>query len=225
MNCRFDNWGRHHRERVRAGKRGLTFLELLIALALSGFLVAAAAQIFVSMVRSIEMTETGPIEIDHMDRLSDFIFYQFKHDRRRRDNPGLAITLERPQGTSIDGLRFDPADPHPLFQTENPLPGQVTAYLVFDREEGLEVIWFWQGPTGDREVRLRRTRLSPFVSEVEFGRWDDNERNWKFERSTDVSRGDELQRPEVLRLSFEFEDQTGERWVYLQPVLSDVLLF
>ncbi len=226
MNRGFDKWRWVDPGRMEAGKSGLTFIELLIALALSAFLVAAAAQVFVSVLRSLEMTETGPIEIDHMDRLEDFIDYLVQHDRRRRENFGLEVSLERIPDSALEGLRFDPLDPHPFFEVDDPIPGEITAYLVFNEEEGLEVIWFRRQDGRRRgQVETRRTRLSPFVADLEFGRWDPQERTWKFERSTDVSIGDELQSPRALRLTFDFPDQTGTRWIYLQPVLRDVLLF
>ena len=125
-------------------------------------------------------------------------------------------------------LHFKLRDTLPLFvQTENaPIIG-VEAFLYFEDDEGLSLLWYTPLQEDFEDLDdLRRTPLSDLVIKVEYVYWDERFEKWESETEPKEGEGDDqFILPRFLKLTFEYEGVIKERTLTI-PVLSrNALIF
>ena len=125
-------------------------------------------------------------------------------------------------------LHFKLRDTPPLLvQTENaPIIG-VEAFLYFEDDEGLSLLWYTPLQEDSEDLDdLRRTQLSDLVTKVEYVYWD--ERFEKWERETEPKEGegdDQFILPRFMKLTFEYESVTKERTLTIPVTSMNALIF
>ena len=119
-------------------------------------------------------------------------------------------------------LHFKLRDTPPLLvQTENaPIIG-VEAFLHFEDNEGLSLLWYTPLQENSEDLEdLRRTALSDLVTRVEYVYWDERFEKWESETEPKEGDGDDqFILPRFIKLTFEYESVTKERTLTI-PVTS-----
>ena len=101
-----------------------------------------------------------------------------------------------------------------------PLLG-IDAFLYFDESEGLSLLWYsiLQEETDDIND-LRRTAISPLVTDIQYVYWDESFEKWETEDEPKEGDGtDQYSLPRFMKLTFEYEGETQER-TFTIPVPS-----
>ena len=125
-------------------------------------------------------------------------------------------------------LHFKLRDTPPLLvQTENaPIIG-VEAFLHFEDDEGLSLLWYAPLQEDSEDLDdLRRTPLSDLVIKVEYVYWDERFEKWESETEPKEGEGDDqFILPRFLKLTFEYEAVTKERTLTIPVTSRNALIF
>ena len=125
-------------------------------------------------------------------------------------------------------LHFKLRDTPPLLvQTENaPILG-VEAFLHFEDDEGLSLLWYTPLQEDSEDLDdLRRTPLSDLVTKVEYVYWDERFEKWESETKPKEGEGDDqFILPRFLKLTFEYEAVTKERTLTIPVTSRNALIF
>jgi hypothetical protein len=125
-------------------------------------------------------------------------------------------------------LHFKLRDTPPLLvQTENaPIIG-VEAFLHFEDDEGLSLLWYTPLQEDSEDLDdLRRTPLSDLVIKVEYVYWDERFEKWESETEPKEGEGDDqFILPRFLKLTFEYEAVTKERTLTIPVTSRNALIF
>jgi hypothetical protein len=113
-----------------------------------------------------------------------------------------------------------------LVNTDNAPALGVSVFLHHDRDEGLSLLWYsvLQEEAED-ENDLRRTQISPFVTQIRYIYWDERFERWEEEETPKEGDGDEFILPRFIKLIFEYEGETKERTVSIPVPSRSALLF
>lgn len=125
-------------------------------------------------------------------------------------------------------LHFRLRDTPPLLvQTDNAPVIGVEAFLYFERDEGLSLLWYTPlQEESEEEDDLRRTPISDLVTEIKYIYWDERFEKWEEEDEPMEGEGDEeFVLPRFLKLIFEYNDETKERIVTIPVPSKSALLF
>ena len=125
-------------------------------------------------------------------------------------------------------LHFKLRDTPPLLvQTENaPIIG-VEAFLHFEDDEGLSLLWYTPLQEDSEDLDdLRRTPLSNLVIKVEYIYWDERFEKWESETEPKEGEGDDqFILPRFLKLTFVYEAVTKERTITIPVTSRNALIF
>jgi hypothetical protein len=125
-------------------------------------------------------------------------------------------------------LHFKLRDTPPLLvQTENaPIIG-VEAFLHFEDDEGLSLLWYTPLQEDSEDLDdLRRTPLSDLVIKVEYVYWDERFEKWESETEPKEGEGDDqFILPRFIKLTFEYEGVTKERTLTIPVPSRSALIF
>ena len=125
-------------------------------------------------------------------------------------------------------LHFKLRDTPPLLvQTENaPIIG-VEAFLYFEDDEGLSLLWYTPLQEDSEDLDdLRRTPLSDLVTKVEYVYWDERFEKWESETEPEEGEGDDqFILPRFLKLTFEYEGVIKERNLTIPVTSRNALIF
>lgn len=168
---------------------------------------------------------------------------------RDGSRPGRADSTQGDSGSSLLRLPEDPiswqsppgfADfeepllsfrlqerPALLVQTDNAPIAGVEAYLHFEEDEGLSLLWFTPIQEASEDLNdLRRTPVSELVTQVEYIYWDERFERWETEEEPLEGDGDEqFILPRFLKLTFEYEGVRKERTLTLPVPSQKALIF
>jgi hypothetical protein len=114
-----------------------------------------------------------------------------------------------------------------LVQTENaPIIG-VEAFLHFEDDEGLSLLWYTPLQEKSEDLDdLRRTPISELVTKVEYVYWDEGFEKWENKTEPKEGEGDDsFILPRFLKLTFEYEGVTQERSLTIPIPSRNTLLF
>jgi prepilin-type N-terminal cleavage/methylation domain-containing protein len=263
-----------------------TLLEVLLAVAIAGFVLAAASSMMVSITNIWTNRQASNFFQDHVDGVAEFVQSCFtragteialssgdspatpnqnnngtngsgnppqptitipgqQQNRQKRSNPqasdsggSLLRRSEDPIGWAKPPgfagyrdplLNFKLRDNPPLLVNDEDAPATgVDAFLYFDRDEGLSLIWYslLQEEVED-ESDLRRTPISPYVTSVSYIYWDERFERWEEEDEPQEGEDgeDEYLLPRFIKLVFERDDVTEERTISIPVPSRSALLF
>ncbi|MGB0744795.1 MAG: PulJ/GspJ family protein [Opitutales bacterium] len=263
---------------------GFTLLEVLLAISITGFVLAAASTMVFSVSNIWMNRQESHFFEDHVDGVTEFIQSCFT-------NAGTEIALEGSDATADADANPDQPEDTPengeeqnngnnsnnaqagkegtgggssgqslLRRTENPIgwakpPGFATyrdplvnfklrdnpplfvntdnapvmgidAFLYFEKNEGLSLLWYsiLQEEAED-EDDLRRTLVSPYIQAIRYVYWDERFERWEEEEEPQEEENDEYLLPRYLKLIFEYEGETMERTVSIPVPSTSALLF
>ena len=269
------------------GVAAFTLLEVILAVAIAGALLAGAATLMVSVTNAWLERQDRHFFEDHVDGVTEFLQASFSmagteialgdedgsggstmsETGNEIETDGSQVTVDisgnnnLESGNSMDGntesttssglmrVSEDPIDwsqppgfadyqepllhfklrdtPPLLVQTENaPIIG-VEAFLHFEDDEGLSLLWYTPLQEDFEDLDdLRRTPLSDLVIKVEYVYWDERFEKWESETEPKEGEGDDqFILPRFLKLTFEFEAVTKERTLTIPVTSRNALIF
>lgn len=124
-------------------------------------------------------------------------------------------------------LNFKLREQPPLLVSTNnaPVPG-IDAFLYFDRDEGLSLLWYsLLQEEVDNENDLRRTPISPYVTEMRYVYWDERFERWEEEDEPQEGEDDQYLLPRFIKLIFEKDELTKERTISIPVPSRSAILF
>ncbi len=264
---------------------GFTLLEVILAIAITGFLLAGATAFVISVSNIWVDREERNFFEDHVDGVSEFLRASFSNagmeialDDRSEDtstttnnepsgngpveinvievntpdeastspntngstsssNGGLLRASEEPVGWANPPgfaeykdplLNFKLTSTPPLLiNIDNAPTIGIDAFLYFEPNEGLSLLWYslLQEEVEDTED-MRRTEISPLVTGIKYIYWDERFEKWEEEEEPMQGDGnDEFLLPRFIKLTFEYEDETKERTLAIPVPSTNILLF
>lgn len=125
-------------------------------------------------------------------------------------------------------LNFALKDTPPLLiQTgDAPVIG-IDAFLYFEKDEGLSLLWYTPLQEDSEDIDdLRRTPISDLVTQINYIYWDEDFEKWEEEEEPMDGEGDEeFILPRFIKLIFEYEGETKERIITIPVPSKSALLF
>lgn len=103
----------------------------------------------------------------------------------------------------------------------------IVAYLYFSPDEGLSLLWHSPLQESVEDLQdLRRTQLSPWVSEIEYIYWDGKMERWESKtQPKEGERPDQYLLPSYLKLSFDYAGEKTQRTIELPVHSQHALIF
>jgi hypothetical protein len=272
---------------IARGIAAFTLLEVILAVAIAGALLAGAATLMVSVTNAWLERQDRHFFEDHVDGVTEFLQASFSiagteialgdedgsggstisETGNEIEADGSQVTVDisgnnnLESGNSMEGntestassglirVSEDPIDwsqppgfadyqepllhfklrdtPPLLVQTENaPIIG-VEAFLHFEDDEGLSLLWYTPLQEDSEDLDdLRRTPLSDLVIKVEYVYWDERFEKWESETEPKEGEGDDqFILPRFLKLTFEYEAVTKERTLTIPVTSRNALIF
>ncbi|MCD8481941.1 MAG: prepilin-type N-terminal cleavage/methylation domain-containing protein [Verrucomicrobia bacterium] len=206
-------------------RRGFTLIEILLALGLSA-VVLTALSFHLFTLSSIWLNSTDDDHFGrHADGVANFLNNSIANSTGTTAGAQNARTLPvewaHPPGVSDlrdPQLRFRVADRHPFFALEGGAFPEVTAYLQFERNDGLLLLWSSSFQIEVEDTRdLQRSLLSRFVTRVEYCYFDREDNRWHTDETPRRDDSNEFIVPDFLRLTFSRGEEELQRVVYLPP--------
>lgn len=262
-----------------------TLLEVLLAVSITGFVLAAASTMLVSVTNIWSNRLESHFFEDHVDGVAEFVQSSLTEagtevalagadapnedgeNRQESENGNnnapevsLRINREGARGNNRPGRQSDASgsalirrseDPvawaeppgfagyrDPLInfklweqppllvnRSNAPVPG-IDAFLYFDRDEGLSLLWYsLLQEEVDDENDLRRTPISPYVKEMRYIYWDEDFERWEEEDEPQEGEDDQYLLPRFIKLIFEKDELTKERTISIPVPSRSALLF
>lgn len=125
-------------------------------------------------------------------------------------------------------LHFGLKDTPPLLiQTDDAPVIGIQAFLHFERDEGLSLLWFTPLQEESEDINdLRRTPISDLITQVEYIYWDERFEKWETETEPKEGEGDEqFILPRFLKLTFEYQGETKVRTLTIPVPSQSALIF
>ena len=271
-----------------SGVAAFTLLEVILAVAIAGALLAGAATLMVSVTNAWLERQDRHFFEDHVDGVTEFLQASFSmagteialdgedesdvsnsneaKNEIERDGSQVSVgisennnsvggnsmdsdTSESTTGSGLVRVSEDPIDwsqppgfadyqdpllhfrlndtPPLLVQTENaPIIG-VEAFLHYEDDEGLSLLWYTPLQEDSEDLDdLRRTKLSDLVTKVEYVYWDERFEKWESETEPKESEDDDkFILPRFLKLTFEYEGVIKERSLTIPVTSRSALIF
>lgn len=114
-----------------------------------------------------------------------------------------------------------------LVNLDNAPATDIDVFLHFEADEGLSFLWYSQLQEDAEDIDdLRRTEISPLVTEIKYIYWDESFEKWEEEDEPMEGEGnDQFLLPRFIKLIFEYEGETKERTLTIPVPSTSVLLF
>lgn len=220
--------------RQRHKQSGFTLLEILLALAVAGTLLLAATTFLVS-ISNLWFQENDTEYFDrHVEGVVTFLETMIaKAEIETDSNSGeqaQPVSWQKPPGASEFDNPYISAylrETPPVLRAEGVRFPGATVYLVFDRMEGLGLLWHTQFEKAENLSDLRFTVLSRFVKDMLYCYYDEDDDSWE-ELADPMEEDGQYVLPDFLKLTFvhpEFVDENRSISVFLPKRGQNVLFF
>lgn len=235
--------------RARTTVKGFTLIEVVMAVALGGMILTAAAG-FVFFVAQLNIAaEEEPLFEEHVDSTTRFVEYILSCALPAEDatessgsnnsdsdsetgesgtNNGQSSsiswqTIPGESGLDTEALSFTLAGDLPILVDEDQayLP-EVECWLVFKEGEGLLLRWRTEEMRSEDVDDLLTSVISPYVTALTYWYYDQEDDSW--EESDEVETADEggNRMPEFIALAYEYPDgQEAKRQILLPALDAD----
>lgn len=268
------------------GVAAFTLLEVILAVAIAGALLAGAATLMVSVTNAWLERQDRHFFEDHVDGVTEFLQASFSmagteialgdedesggsiSNKTENETDGSEVTVDIPGNNNSDGsnsmdgdttesttssglvrVSEDPIDwsqppgfadyqdpllhfglndtPPLLVQTDNAPVIGVEAFLHFEEDEGLSLLWYTPLQEDSEDLDdLRRTPISNLITKMEYIYWDERFEKWETETEPQEGEGDnQFILPRFLKLTFEYEGVIKERNLTIPVTSRNALIF
>jgi len=218
-------------------RRGFSMIEVLLALAIAGFLLTSATNLLVLISKEWADRPAARDAFDaHVNGVARFLTAVLEEATVPVLNPSGndAVDLQRPVGFSDSDdplIHFYLREAPPLFVWPGGTATRVHAYLLFEEGEGLSIIWFSElqelekneegrmEPEGEDE--LFKTLISPLCEEIYYsyyGEEDDGPDDFKeWDHSVELKekerQSEKFRLPAFVKLVFRGEGKDLDRTI------------
>ena len=125
-------------------------------------------------------------------------------------------------------LNFGITNSPPLLVSPENAPSLgINAFLYFEEDEGLSLLWYSILQDEVEDINdLHRTLISPLVKKITYIYWDERFETWEEEDSPQKDEGeDQYVLPRFIKLFFEYEGETKERTLTIPIPSKSALIF
>lgn len=205
---------------------GLSFLEVLLAVALLGLLLVGGSTLLYSFSRTYFSLETAPQFERHADGVTNFLETLASFSNDPKAPAGRYFDWATSPISKKATLRFQVDKEVPFFVSKlKPLP-PVTAYLEYDSENAqFWLLWHPDPRFTDNTVSYQYSLLSPFGGDIEYAYFDAAQKSWEFERASSDNRKFAKVRPQRVTLIFDRDGQSLSRTFFLATNQRNVLAY
>lgn len=210
---------------VCRARAGLTFLELLLAVAISGLILSASSQMMFSFAQFWRQSELEPRFAHHVDGVMSFLQYGFDESEPLSGNASTRFGWSRPPGETARAIHFRLVTALAFFVTETRPTPPVDAWIIFDEERGLSMLWHIPAGMTEGKIELHRTPISAWVEDVEIGYFDNAKNLWEFESYSNDSKGAKRRPPHALRILFNHDGRMQTRYIRMHRHDRNVLIY
>jgi len=193
---------------VDRAKAGLTFLELLLAVSISGLIISAGAQLMFHFSQFWQQMEQEPLYSHHVDGVAAFIQYCMDNSEVLTDNEARPYCWCNPPRQKSPALHFRLDKALPFFETELLPKPPVDAWLWYDEEKGLSMLWHVPRKLTRGRFEMHQTPMSQWVEDLELGYFDAEENLWEYESALTEAEGEKREPPQAIRIHF---NQNGRK--------------
>lgn len=230
--------------------KGMTLIEVVIAIALSGFILTATASYVVSISDIWAKKERNYAFHEHADGVTFFIKNSFffstsehqyveslnelninREESIKDEDKNLSVSWQYPIGfnDSSDPLLYWHLNKEtPLLQTEDTIfPFEKSVYLLFSEDEGLSLLHYTSIQEElESENDLKRTLLSSYVNKLEYIYWDQDSEIWE----TEVTPKEAINEsnyiiPDLIKLTFTKNEYSLIRIIPIPKISQFTLLY
>lgn len=210
---------------VRRHRAGLTFLELLLAVTISGLIISAGAQLMVSFAQLWKLTEEEPRFTHHVDGVTAFIQFCMDHSENLSNDENKPYCWCIPPEQTKPAIHFRLEKSLPFFVTELVPEPPVDAWLLFEEDKGLTLLWHVPRKLTKRKLTLYQTPLSPWVEDLELGYLDTEKNVWEYESFIDEGGDEKREVPQALRIRFNLDGREFVRDLRMSRPMHHVLIY
>lgn len=208
---------------------GMTFLEILVAVALSAMVIIAASMLIHALTNTWSNLQTRPQFDQHVQGVTKTIETLFERTDTLSGDDARPWGWSAPPEGSVRTFAFRLRDPLPLFVLPYGPKGNVEAWLEFDAErKRLWLTWYADPRLTQNRRELKYTLLSDQVEDIELGYLDSGSNLWEFESMSQTGRTNADRSPSRLRITFAPDGNIGApvyRTINPERPLRRVLLF
>lgn len=195
------------------GQDGLTLIEMIATLAILGTFMTLLSFHLVALSNLWLNRSDDDFFAQHVDGVTLFLNKAFEASEAFSSTAGASLEQSqpvewaRPPGWSERDdplLHFRQAEAPALFVREGSSLPAVMAFLHFDEDNGLGILWF--SLLDDEEIDdlndLMRTPVSPYVSKIEYAYYDSERDQWELTGDPEEDDDDAFILPNYLVLTF-----------------------
>lgn len=205
----------------KQSRRGLTLVEVVVTIALIGMFMTYLSFHLVALSNLWLNRTDGDFFDQHVDGVVLFLNNALEASEASvgetdgEQSESQPVVWARPPGQSEfedPMLHFRQSEAPALFVREGtPLPA-ILAYIHFDEDMGLSVLWYsaLDAEEIEDERDLRRTPVSRFVAEIEYAYYEMEDDEWDIREDPLEEDDDTFRLPNFLRLTFNHPEE-GER--------------
>lgn len=218
--------------RTANSRQGFTLIELLMAITIGAMLMVAASTFVFSMGELWGRGTEERLFDRHVRGVSRFMDGLFRAAIANTETTGeaAAVWWAEPVGNEYSDeelLTFE------LQESPGVLvwPGEALPYVVcsfqLDRDDGLFLLWKSRLEVDFEETSPRRTRLSPFVEDLEYVYYDteSDPPDWKLEPEPLTDSQGKPMLPSRLKISFVYDDEIRVVNLVLPSISAGVPLY
>ncbi|MBC2596155.1 hypothetical protein H5P28_17950 [Ruficoccus amylovorans] len=215
--------------KVHRFRAGMSFLEVLLAVAMLGLLIVAGATMLFALTRSYFTLETSPLFDRHADGVIGLLRSLASEsgpppdpNSNARPGPQFGWSTSPVSQKSTLSFKID-RDLAFFVSDEHPLPA-IDAFLEFDEENHqFWLAWYVDPKFTNNNRTINYTLLSPWASDIQYGYYDEGQNQWEFEFASDDSRQHGNEKPRNVTLIFDRDDVVVRRTIYLDTPTHHVL--
>ncbi|NDV62505.1 prepilin-type N-terminal cleavage/methylation domain-containing protein [Puniceicoccales bacterium CK1056] len=200
----------------RSNQSGLTLIEMIVTIGIiATFMTLLSFHLFALSNLWLNRTDDDFFD-QHVDGVVLFLNNAFEASESTPasgdQEQQMPVEWARPPGWSeFDDplLHFRQAEAPALFVREGrPLPA-IMAYIHFEEDTGLSILWYSAFDAEEiEEVRdLKRTPVSSFVSKIEYAYYELEDDEWEITEQPIEEDDDIFLLPNYLRLTFSYPDE------------------
>jgi prepilin-type N-terminal cleavage/methylation domain-containing protein len=203
----------------RHSKRGLTMVEMIVTLAIMGTFMTLLSFHLVALSNLwLNRTDDDFFE-QHVDGVVLFLNNAIEASESvpgsEDEEEAMPVEWARPPGWSeFDDplLHFRQQEAPALFVREGQSLPAIMAYIHFEDEMGLSVLWYsaFDAEEIERVNDLKRTPISSFVSKIEYAYYEMEDDEWEITEDPQEDESEAFILPNYLRLTFSHPEE-GER--------------
>lgn len=214
---------------ARAGRCAMTFIEVLIAVALSALIIIAASMLTFTLTNTWGNLQTRPQFEQHVQGVTATIETLFERTETLSGDAVRPWGWTAPPEGNVRTFAFRLRDPLPLFVLPYGPQGIVEAWLEFDPErKRLWLTWYTEARLTQNRRQLQHTLLSDQIEDIELGYLDSSTNIWEFESMSQTGRTHADRSPSRLRITFAPGGDSGSpiyRTINPERPLRRILLF